>query len=137
MGDITPSHKKDNKCLEENYRPISILSSFSKMFQREMHDDIYHFMNSKLSPYLCGFRKGYSTQYCLLVMLKRFKKTLDNKNKFGALLPDLTKAFDCLNHELIIAKLNAYGFDHMTLNLILSYLSARKHRIKVNNSFST
>ena len=94
-------------------------------------------MNTKLSPYLCGFRKGYSTQYCLLVMLERIKIALDNKNKFGALLTDLTKALDCLNHELIIAKLDAYGFDHMALNLILSYLSAKKHRTKVNNSFST
>ena len=137
MADITPSHKKDDKCLKENYRPISILSSFSKIFERKMHDDIYHFMNTKLSPYLCGFPKGYSTQYCLLVMLERFKKGLDNKNKFGALLTDLTKAFDCFNHELIIAKLDAYGFDHMALNFILSYLSARKHRTKVNNYFST
>ena len=70
-------------------------------------------------------------------MLERFKKALDNTNKFGALLIDLTKAFDCLNHELIIAKLDAYGFDHMALNLILSYLSAGKHRTKVNNYFST
>ena len=72
MADITPSHKKDDKCLKENYRPISILSSFSKIFEKKMNDDIYHVMNSKLSPYLCGFRKGYSTQYCLLVMLERF-----------------------------------------------------------------
>ena len=137
LADITPSHKKYDKCLKENYRPISILSSFSKIFEKIMHDDIYQFMDNKLSPYLCGFRKGYSTQYCLLVMLERFKKALDNKNKFGALLTDLSKAFDCLNHELIIAKLDAYGFDHMSLNLILSYLSARKHRTKVNNNFSS
>ena len=67
-------------------------------------------MESKLSPYLCGFRKGYSTQYCLVVMLERFKKALDNKNKFGALVTDLSKAFDCLNHDLLVAKLDAYGF---------------------------
>ena len=93
-------------------------------------------MGNKLSPYLCGFRKGCSTQYCLIVMLERFKKALDNKNKFGALLTDLSKAFDCLNHELLIPKLEAYGFDYASLNLILSYLSGRKHRTKVNNYFS-
>ena len=101
-----------------------------------MHDDIYQYMESKLSPYLCGFRKGYSTQYCLVVMLERFKKALDNKNKFGALLTDLSKAFDCLNHDLLIAKLEAYGFEYMSLNMVRNYLSGRKHRTKVNNHFS-
>ena len=136
LADITPSHKKYDKCLKENYRPISILSSFSKIFETKMHEDISHYMGNKLSPYFCGFRKGYSTQYCLIVMLERFKKALDNKNKFGALITDLSKAFDCLNHELLIAKLEAYGFDYASLNLILSYLSGRKHRTKVNNYFS-
>ena len=65
---------------------------------------------------LCGFRKGFYTQYCLLVMLERFKKALYYKNKFGALLTDLSKAFTCLNHELVIAKLDTYGFDPMSLN---------------------
>ena len=49
--------------------------------------------------------------YCLVIMLERFKKALDKKNKFGALLTDLSKAFDCLNHELLIAKLDAYNFE--------------------------
>ena len=136
LADITPSHKKLDKCAKENYRPISILSSFSKIFETLMHENMSHYMENILSPYLCGFRKGYSTQYCLIVMLERFKKALDNNNKFGALLTDLSKAFDCLNHELLIAKLEAYGFDYVSLNLILSYLSNRKHRTKVNNSFS-
>ena len=69
-------------------------------------------------------------------MLQRFRKALDKKCKFGALLTDLPKAFDCLNHELLIAKLETYGFDHKSLNLVLSYLSGRKHRTKVNNYFS-
>ena len=101
-----------------------------------MHNDIYKFMENKLSPYLCGFRKGYSTQYCLLAMLEKFRKALDKKEKFGALLTDLSKAFDCLNHDLLIAKLDAYGFDHNSLHIILSYLTKRKHRTKINNHFS-
>ena len=136
LADITPSHKKNDKCSKENYRPISILSSFSKNFETNMYNDIYLYMENRLSPYLCGFRKGYSTQYCLMAMLERFRKALDNRNKFGALLTDLSKAFDCLNHELLIAKLSAYGFDFVSLTLILSYLKGRKHRTKVNNYFS-
>ena len=61
LADITPSHKKDDKTAKENYRPISILSSISKIFGRQMHDDISKYMEAKLSAYLCGFRKGYST----------------------------------------------------------------------------
>ena len=93
-------------------------------------------MNDKLSPYLCRFRKGYSTQYCLMVMLEKWKKALDNKKVAGTLLTDLSKAFDCLKHDLLIAKLEAYGFSYSSLNLISSYLSGRKQRTKVNNVYS-
>ena len=86
---------------------------------------------------MCGFRKGFSTQHCLTVMLERWKKALDNGKIAGVLLTDLSKAFDCLNHELIIAKLEAYGFDHGSLTYILSYLSDRMRRTKVNASFSS
>ena len=137
LADITPSHKTNDRCLKENYRPVSILSSLSKIFETIMYNDIYIYMENKLSPYLCGFRKGYSTQYCLMIMLERFRKALDDKNKFAALLTDLSKAFDCLNHELLIAKLAAYGFGQVSLSMILSYLSGRKHRTKVNNYLST
>ena len=136
LADITPSHKKHDKCLKENYRPISILFSLSKVFEKNMYDNMYNYMENKLSPYLCGFRKGYSTMYCLVIMLERFKKALDKKNKFGALLTDLTKAFDYLNHEVLIAKLDAYNFDNSSLEVIRSYLSNRKHRTKINNTFS-
>ena len=70
LADITPSHKKYDKTAKENYRPISILSSLSNIYGRQMHDNIYiyQYMESKLSPYLCGFSKGFSTQYCLPIM---------------------------------------------------------------------
>ena len=135
-ADITPVHKKGDKTDKQNYRPVSILSSFSKLFEKNMCDDINQYMNSKLSPYLCGFRKGYSTEYCLIIMLEKWKKALDKHNFAGALLTDLSKAFDCLNHELLIAKLEAYGFHYSALKFIMSYLSNRTQRTKVNNSFS-
>ena len=127
-ADITPVHKKDDTTKKNNYRPVSILLSVSKIFERNMYNQIYTYMNKYLSPYLCGFRKGYSAQHCLMVMLERWRKALDNKQIAGALLTDLSKAFDCLNHELLIAKLEAYGFDHASLGYLYSYLSNRKHR---------
>ena len=63
-------------------------------------------------------------------------KELDKHNFARGLLTDLSKAFDCINHELMIGKLEAYGFDHKSLETILSYLSNRKHRTKINNCYS-
>ena len=101
-----------------------------------MYDQIYIYIDKYLSPYLCGFRRGFSTQHCLTVMLERWKKAMDKGNLAGALLTDLSKAFDCINHELLIAKLEAYGFDHASLTYIYSSLSGRKQRTKINGSFS-
>ena len=137
LADITPAHKKNERSIKNNYRPVSILPSISKVFERNMFDQISVYIDKYLSPFLCGFRKGFSTQYCLTVMLERWKKAIDNGKLAGGLLTDLSKAFDCINHELLIAKLEAYGFDIDSLNYMYSYLSKRKQRTKVNNSFST
>ena len=90
-----------------------------------------------LSSLLCGFRENYSTQYALLRFIEDCRKALDSGNTAGAVLMDLSKAFDCLNHDLLIAKLEAYGFSRGALQLIQSYLNRRKQRVKVNRSFST
>ena len=89
MADITPAYKKGETTDKGNYRPVSILPSVSKIFERHMYDQINSYMNSYLSPYLCGFRKNYSAQYCLIAMLERWKKALDKKHIAGALLTDL------------------------------------------------
>ena len=69
-------------------------------------------------------------------MLKKWKKAVDTKSVFGALLTDLSKAFDCLSHDLIMAKFNAYGFSLPALNLLPNYLADRKQKTKVNYSYS-
>ena len=102
-----------------------------------MYNQIYGYIDKYLSPYLCGFRKGFSTQHCLTVMLERWKKALDNSNLAAALLTNLSKAFDCIDHELLIAKLEAYGFDHDSLTYVYSYLSNRKQRTQINGYFIT
>ena len=137
MADISPVHKKDDLSNKTNNRPVSILPFISKIFERDMYNQICLYMDEHLSHFLCGFRKGYSAQHCLSIMLERRRKALDKSKLAGALLTDLSKAFDCLNHGLLIAKLEAYGFDHKSLSYINSYLSGRKQRTKVNNSFSS
>ena len=78
-----------------------------------------------LSPYLLGFRKGDSTEQCLNVMIESWKCALDQNKYVGAVLADLSKAFDCLNHQLLIAKLEAYGFGKQALNFIYNSLQSK------------
>ena len=136
-GDISSLFKKDDSFSKNNFRPITVLSSVSKIFERLMYEHVMPFVECFLSPLLCGFRKGYNTQHALLKFLETCKMTMDNGGFPGALLMDLSKAFDCLNHELLLAKLQAYGFSRGALAIIHSYLSNRRERVKINGSFST
>ena len=95
---ITPAHKKGPKTSKDNYRPVSILSNISKIYERLIFKQISEYFEPILSKFQCGFRTGYSAQHCLLAMLEKWKSAVDNKKTFGALLTDLSKAFDCLSH---------------------------------------
>ena len=88
-----------------------------------MHRQISEYFETVLLKFQCGLRKGYSNQDCLLAMVENCKKTLDQGNEYGALLADLSKAFDCLPQDLIVAKLHAYGFLIDSLKLINSYFN--------------
>ena len=137
-ADISPIFKKVDRVLKENYRPVSILPVVSKIFERIMQKQIKIYVEKHLSPFLCGYRKGYNTQYALIAMIEKWKEYLDKKGGIaGAIMMDLSKAFDTINHELLIAKLEAYGFDNGSLAILLSYLSDRRQRTKINTSFST
>ena len=83
------------------------------------------------------FPQRLSAQHCLIAMLEKWRTSVDNKLIAGILLTDLSKAFDCLIHELLIAKLHAYGFDHNALLLIHNYLFYRNQRVKVNSNYSS
>ena len=75
--------------------------------------------------YQCGFRKGYRAQHCLLAMTEKTKQAQDNNRVCAAVLTDLPKAFNCLLHDLLIAKLHAFGFDLKSLRVIHAYLNDR------------
>ena len=136
-ADVTPIHKKDEKTALKNYRPVSLIPIVSKLFERNMYDQIILYINRFLSPYIFGYRKGHSTEQCLTIMLEMWRKALDEKSSAGGILTDLSKAFDCLNHKLLIAKLEAYGFDISALEFIYNYLKERKQRTKVNCFYSS
>ena len=104
LADASPVFKKKDKNFVENYRPVSVLPTVSKILERIMQKKISDYIGKFLSPSLCGYGKGFSTQYALLTLTERWRFCLDKKGFAGALLMDLSKAFDTINRELLIAK---------------------------------
>ena len=115
IADIVPVFKKEDLSDKNNYRPISLLPLTSNILQKFIYHQIEDFSNKILSPKLCGFRKGHSTQHALLNLLKNWQKFFLNKSGvLGTVLMGLSKAYDCLSHDLLLTKLSAYGFDEVT-----------------------
>ena len=135
-ADVIPVHKKNEKCDKTNYKPVSILTNISKIYERLLYNQLSKYCDSLLATNQCGCRKGFSSQYCLLVMLEKFKEATDQGNQFGVLLTDLSKAFDYIDHKLLIAKLYKYGISSSALNIISSYLKHTTQRTKINDCFS-
>ena len=127
-ANIIPIFKKKSRTEQSNYRPVSILPNLSKIFERLMFNQLSNYFRDILSKFQCGFRTGHTAQDCLVAMIEKWKIFIDNGGSCCALLTDLSKAFDCLPHDLLLAKLHAYGIDTKSLNILSSYLSNRKQR---------
>ena len=103
----------------------------SPVFKKGNHNDktIYNQIDQMaengLSIFHCGFRKKYSTQHALTAMIEKARKILDKGGTSGTLFTDLSKAFDCMTHDILLAKLDALNFDMNALNLIFDYLKVR------------
>ena len=108
QAEVRPFYEKDERTDKSNYRPISFLSNVSKIYERSLYNQLYDYFDKNIfSKYQCGFRKGFSTQHALLVMREKIKIARDKKGFCTAVLTDLSKAFDCICHDLLISKLNA------------------------------
>ena len=136
-ADVSPVFKKGNHNDKTNYRSVKILTSLSKINDCLIYNQINQMTENALSIFQCSFRKKYSTQHALIAMIEKAKKILDKGGRFGGLLTDLSKAFDCMTHDLLIAKLHALNFGMNALNLTFDYLTGRKQRVKINSRFSS
>ena len=130
-ADVTLVFIKEKKFLKTNYRPVSILPTVSKIYERCLYDEINEYFQPFFSKLQCGFCKGHSVQHCLLVLIEICRKVLDKRGFACLLLTDLLKAFDCLDHELLAAKLHANGFNIKSLEIIHSYLYDESKELKL------
>ena len=137
LANITPVFKKDDRTDKSNYRPTSILPNLPKVFEKCIYNQLSIFFDKVLPKYQCGFRKGFSAQHCLLKLLEQWKESVDQGLVLGALLTDLSKAFDYLSHELLVAKLSAYGMEDSAVRFVSDYLTNRKQRTKIGNNYSS
>ena len=119
-----------------NFRPVNILNTFSKIYEKVIKDQLVSGLDKYLSSFNSAYRKEYSTQHVLTRLVEEWRERLDNNYIVGAILMDLSKAFDCISHDLIIAKLAAYGLDDTALQLIFSYLKNRKQCVRINNTYN-
>ena len=127
---------KPNKNEMSNFRAVSVLNTFSKIYERVIKDQIVRGMEKYFSPFLSAYRKNYSSQNILISLTEEWRKKLDKNFVAGAVLTDLSKAFDCIPHDLIIAKLSAYNFSDEALSQIYSYLTNRRQCVRINNIHS-
>ena len=128
LANVTFVHRKGSRYDKGNYRSISILPNSSKVFEICSQKQSSEFLNTILPKYQYGFRKGYGAQHCLIELLEKWRVSIDRGLEFGILLNDFSRAFDCLPHDLFIAKLFAYGFDDKALRIIHDYLRHCKQR---------
>ena len=133
---VSPLFKKHNSLDKSNYRPISVLPTISKFYERAIFDQLMEFLNNHFNPLLSAFRSGFGCQTALLRIIEDWKKALDDNKFIAAILMDLSKAFDCLPHNLLMLKLEAYGLSENSLKLLKSYLENRRQRIKIGNNYS-
>ena len=122
--------------LLSNFRPVSLLNCLSKIYKNYIKNHIVNSTNNYISPHVSAYRKGYNSQHLLIRLLEEWRQHLDNNKVVGGVLMDLLKAFDCVPHDLLIAKLVAYSVDENLLMNICSYLWNRRQCVHINNVHS-
>ena len=135
-GQVSPIFKKDLKHLKSNYRPITVLVIFNNIFERILSNQLCKFFDNILSSNLSAYRKNFSCQTSSIRVVEELRIARDNGAIASVVGIDLSKAFDCLPHSLLLAKLKAYRLSEDSILLMESYLSNRFQRVKIGDTFS-
>ena len=138
IAKVLPIYKKGEHADMNNYRPISILSHINKIFETIISKQIKHFLSKHgtLYKYQYGFRENHSTDHALIEIVDNIKLSVDSGKLAGGIFVDLTKAFDTVNHNILLEKLNNIGIRGTPNNLIKSYLSNRLQYVEIGNTKS-
>jgi hypothetical protein len=132
LAEVVPAFKKDGNLIMKNYRPISILPVCSKILEKLMLLQMTPFLDEILSPRIAAYRRGYGCHTVLLRLIEDWKQALERSMCVGTTMMDLSKAFDCLPHQLVVAKMHTYGASKQSCALIWSYLHNRMQRVRIN-----
>ena len=133
IAKTVPIYKKGSRLLVSNYRPISLLSNLNKILEKLVHKRTYSFMEEKKILYTkqFGFRKGHSTNHALIDITETIRKALDDGKFAGGVFVDLQKAFDTVNHDILIDKLSYYGIHGRTQDWFRTYLKNRTQFVSI------
>ena len=137
MGQVTPLFKKEEELYKKNYRPVTVLPILNNIYERVLSDQLSVYFKDILSDFISAYRKNHSCESTLLRLTEDWRAGLDNKELVAVISLDLSKAFDCVPHELLLAKLKAYGVAEHGVALLRNYLSGRSQRVKVGDQFSS
>nr|CAH7730708.1 unnamed protein product [Callosobruchus chinensis] len=136
---VIPIHKSGRKDKMTNYRPISLLNNFAKIFEKCLNKRIWHFLDKHkiISQNQFGFRKNISTEHCIENFTSQILSSFDLNKKTLVTFLDLKKAFDTVSHPKLLSKLEDIGFRGNVLNLCNSYLSGRQQQVRISDIYST
>ena len=134
LAKVTPLFKTDDPMIFSNYRPVSVLPAFSKILERLMYNRLLSFINkfSLLHPYQFGFRNNHSPELALLYLVDKISNALDNGECVLGLFLDFSKAFDTVNHDILLTKLEYLGIRGIPLEWFKSYLADRRQYVIYN-----
>ena len=135
IAKVIPIHKKGERDNVNNYRPISVLSIFNKLAEKIIHKRFYNFLTkyNAFYKFQFGFREKHSTTLALIEIIDQIRSAIENKNVVCGIFADLSKAFDTVDHGILLNKLNHYGIRGIANNLIKSYLSNRKQYVQIGD----
>ena len=139
VSQVTPVYKNGDATDPANYRPISTLSSFSKVFEKLIYNHLYTFLEKYGIFVLVSiwFRKGYSTEQAVLEITDSRKKAMDKKLVTCGIFLDFSKAFDTINHDILVSKLYRYGIRANPLRWFENYLYNRNQVFKIGDTISS